>query len=76
MFFIKPEFSSKVFLKLLNDPADDEYFTLKSSDGFPVFMVTFPPNAPPPFVDEPTPLCTCMLLADEARSDTFTQKTP
>ena len=76
LFFIKPEFNSNVFLKLLYDPAEDEYFNLKSSDALPVLILTVPPKAPPPFVEDPTPLCTCMLLADEARSDTFTQKTP
>ena len=46
------------------------------SDGVPVFILIVPPNAPPPFVEGPTPLWIWMVLVDEAISGKSTQKTP
>jgi len=34
------------------------------------------PKAPAPFVEEPTPLCNCILWVELAKSGRLTQKTP
>ena len=72
----RPLLKIKVFLNVSNDPA--ELFNSRLLFLFNSFVLKLilPPNDPAPLAEVPTPLCTCMLPADEAISGISTKKVP